>query len=249
MNDVEHLPEDMRKLFRNLIRQNPDLSKRIRDQLKKAQEEKLIRRKATSYGYDIIKGKLVINEDESKVVRWIFERYLAYSENPPEELLKTAIKRARSRGVSVQGISFEEAKSLVTDSLVKEYMAEELSLKELYYHALSEQDTTVRHEDILSLPMEALPKAELKKLSSDISELEVMKKRQEYSRRLNHVLANDLYNDTIVLTARSANRKGMPLETMTIRNEHDPIISAEMFRAVQEKRQTRHEKPKTEPTR
>jgi len=245
---MEHFTEDMRKFFQEWIKNDPEMPERIRQRLKAAQEEKLKRRREALFGYEVVNGKLVINREESIVVKWIFERFLLYLENPPEELVKTALKRARSQGISIREISFEEAKSLVTVNLVKEYMVRELSLKELYYHALSEKNPTVRFEDILSLPMEALPKAGLEKLMSDISQLDIMRKQHEYSQRVNHILRSTLYNGTAELTLRPANRKGkMPLEhRWTVAQEHEPIISPEMFRAVQEKRQSHYKKPKEE---
>jgi hypothetical protein len=97
-------------------------------------------------------------------VKWIYERYLCYCENPPPELIEAALERARESGAPVDHLRAEEARALVSGSQIQEYMARELSIKELYYQALSETELAVPFEDVLGLPMEEVPKAGLERM-------------------------------------------------------------------------------------
>lgn len=234
---MERFPKDMKKAFQELVKNDPELLQRIRKRLKSAWEKRQEKHKEGLFGYDLKDGVLAVNREESKVVKWIYERYLSYSENPPAELVEAALKRAKEYETPVKNISIEEAKNLVSGTQVKEYIAHELSLKEFYYHVLCETEPSIQLEDVLSLSMEEMPKDKLEKLMADISELERMRKAQEYSGRIKRVLSEDFYSGVTKFRSSPATRKGAkPLEDQFIVvKDHEAIISLEMFRAAQEK--------------
>lgn len=47
------------------------------------------------FGYDIVDGKLVVNEQEMEVVRFIYSRQEEYHQNPPKELVEIVYKEER----------------------------------------------------------------------------------------------------------------------------------------------------------
>lgn len=232
MSDAE---QDWKKWIQEVIKSDPELPKRICDQMKIAQQERL--KAKMIFGYGVIDGKPTINEQESTIVKWIYERYFSYSENPPVELVEIAKKQPKHRGNLPKDMPYEEAKRLVTDYLIKEYIAHELSLKELYHQALSQKNAPVPLKDILALPMEEIPKVELEKLMSDISELERMRKAQEASRLVKRVLSEEFYSGVTKFRRWpvKGNRIGPFEDQFIVVNDHEAIISPEMFQAAQKK--------------
>lgn len=235
---MSNAKQDLKKIFQEAIKSDPELPQRIYDQMKKAQQERL--KAKMIFGYSVIDGKPIINEQESTIVKWIYERYFSYSENPPVELVETAMKQPKHRGKLSKDMPYSEAKLLVTDHLIKEYIANEFSLKELYHQALSQKNAPVPLKDILVLPMEEIPKVELEKLMSDISELERMRKVQEASHLVKRVLNEAFYSGVTKFRRSPVSGKGTkPLgDQFIVVNDHEAIISLEMFQAAQEKQQS-----------
>lgn len=75
-------------------------------------------------GYDFINGKLVINEEEGEIVKYIFEKNNEYVNNPPEELVRKVIEIYEDRG---EEITYEDAKKEVSYSDILIYLTKEMN--------------------------------------------------------------------------------------------------------------------------
>ena len=73
-------------------------------------------------GYDCVDEKLVVNVDEAKVVKFVFEKDKEYTENPPKVLVDRVLEIALEKGES---LSYDEAKERVSYSAILEYIAAE----------------------------------------------------------------------------------------------------------------------------
>ena len=76
------------------------------------------------FGYDLVNGELVINEDEAKIAKYTFAKQKEYTDNPPEELVQAVIERYESRG---EEITYEDAKLKVSYSEILSYITNELN--------------------------------------------------------------------------------------------------------------------------
>lgn len=218
-SNMEFSAKNMNEAFSELMKEDyTEIAQRIMESM----QEKKSSKKGHLFGYDFVNGVPTINEEESKIVKWIYERYLSYSENPTIALIEFALKRSEEHDEIPEDISYEEAKHLVNDDLVKKYIAEELSLKVLYHQVILERlAAAVKIEDILSLPLEDIPRKELTSLMTDIS-----KKTHENFKCINRVITEEFYSGVIKF------RKGN--EEVKRHHESITIISPEMFIAAQE---------------
>jgi len=218
---------NMQETLRELMK---DDYSEIAQRIKKTMQEKGYINKALPFGYDFVNGVPTVNKEEGKIVKWIFERYLLYLEQTPVEVLKFAIGTAADD--LLEGMSYEEAESLVNDDLIKEYIAYELSLKELYYYVLSEKGNAICLDDILTLQIEEMPKEELSLLMDNISE-----KIQEYSHWIKGIVSNDFYSGAIKFRkghTSQREKRSFDDEAIIVKDHHEAIISPEIFRAAQE---------------
>lgn len=72
----------------------------------------------------------------SKYIKWLFEKWLEYHDNPPETLVQNvAHERELETG---KPVSDEEAKKLVTTELVEKYLAKEFN--NMLRHELTEEE-------------------------------------------------------------------------------------------------------------
>lgn len=54
-----------------------------------------------SFGYDLTDDGAIPNEEESEVVRYVFDKYVAYSDNPPDKLVQEVIEDYAARGATI----------------------------------------------------------------------------------------------------------------------------------------------------
>ena len=74
-------------------------------------------------GYDCIDGKVVINEEESEIVKFIFDKYVEYNQNPPSVLVENLIEDYAARG---EELTYDEAKSRVSEYSIECYILDEV---------------------------------------------------------------------------------------------------------------------------
>ena len=77
-------------------------------------------------GYDETENGLIINEDESAVVRYIFENNIEYADNPPAVLLHEIIDEYVSRSES---ITSEDAAAKVSYDRIDQVIEEKVKEK------------------------------------------------------------------------------------------------------------------------
>lgn len=79
------------------------------------------------YGYKLEDGRLVVDEISAENVKFFFGKQCEYAENPPAELVEAVIEEYQcSRG---EKLSYEEAKLHVTNDAKRQYLSEELNIK------------------------------------------------------------------------------------------------------------------------
>lgn len=241
MSNMEHSLNEIQKAFKSLT-YDTELPLRLRDQLRAVRQKKIEKRINRHYGYDIVNGKLVVNEEERAIIRWNVKQFLSYSENPPVELLKRVIKDRGSRE-RIEAISHEEAKSLVSTTQISKYIAHEFCLKEIYYLTIIETDPSVKFEDILNLNMEELPQTQIQELREKMNSPEYMIKESECYRRINRIFGNPLYIGMVhpISTAIYVRRKRLTNDCFTIENNHEAIITPEQYNEIQKMMQARRE--------
>lgn len=88
-------------------------------------------------GYDYVDGKLVINEDEAKIVKYLYAKLEEYTENPPQELVERVLVKAREDG---EELTYEEAKERVTHSAILEYITREMNSSEEFIAILKKSN-------------------------------------------------------------------------------------------------------------
>ena len=246
-------PESLDKIVRQIVGDSdPDVTRRLRSRMDAVQEERQQKRKNGIFGYDLKDGELAVNEKESKTVKWIYSQFLAYCQEPPAELVKIAQERAKASPYVPLPYDTKESGYHVSASLVKEYLARELSLKELYYQVVCEKDPSIPFENVLALRMDDLPKDILEKLMADISRLDLGKKQRDIHR----ILSNSLYDSaspefsvrTYLRASKGRYNAGKHHQATELElkiEKQDGILSPELFKAAQEL-QARPKKPKTE---
>lgn len=76
------------------------------------------------FGYDLVNGELVINEDEAKSIKYAYAKQEEYTDNPPQELVDRVLEIARERG---EKLTYEEAKERVSYSDILDYIVREIN--------------------------------------------------------------------------------------------------------------------------
>ena len=89
-------------------------------------------------GYDYVDGKLVINEDEAKIVKYLYTKLEEYTENPPQELVERVLEIAREKG---EELTYEEAKERVTYGAILKYITKEMNLNEEFIAILKKSSS------------------------------------------------------------------------------------------------------------
>ena len=85
-------------------------------------------------GYDYVNGSLVINEDEAKIVKFVFARVKEYTDHPPKELVEVVLAIAQEKG---EILTYEEAEKRVSYSAILDYIARELNANTEYIEQLN----------------------------------------------------------------------------------------------------------------
>ena len=69
-----------------------------------------------------------MNETESEIVKYTYDKYIEYSNNPPKELVLAVIEEYSNED-GTPTLSYDEAKAKVTDSAIKSYINNEINQK------------------------------------------------------------------------------------------------------------------------
>lgn len=179
------------------------------------------------YGYDMVDGKLVVNELESEVVKWISNTTLAYLEHPPAYLVDATIEKYRV--LYKEKLTYEEAEQKVSYSQILEYVTKEINCKYRLFESTSQDKDVDSLKTVLALAYD-----DAKARLADIPLDETV---TTWARRVRRVHNNPVYMGTLRMHMAHTTAKKSPTEdTYDIENRHEPIISRELFEALQKKK-------------
>lgn len=79
------------------------------------------------FGYKMIDGIFVVDELESQIVSWLFDKSIRYRDHPPVVLVEGVIEEYEI--TYDQDISYEEAEKMVSLDAIYDYMDREVRLR------------------------------------------------------------------------------------------------------------------------
>ena len=122
-------------------------------------------------GYDYLDGRAIINDEESEIVKFIFDKYVEYNQNPPSVLVENLIEDYAARG---EELTYDEAKSRVSEYSIECYILDEVKerLPNVEQH-LSDGRVRYRGETNGSISTPLIDKGTYEKLQL------IMKKKDE----------------------------------------------------------------------
>ena len=135
------------------------------------------------FGYKMIDGVFVVDELESQIVSWIFDRHIRYREHPPAVLVETVIEEYKIS--KDQYISYEEAERMVSLDDIHRYMDKEVRLRVEAFNIYSKDKNAEDLKHYLKCPLDEL----------DIDEIiEIYKKdlKRTFEGHRNHVITGKL---------------------------------------------------------
>ncbi len=135
------------------------------------------------FGYKMIDGVFVVDELESQIVSWIFDRHIRYREHPPAVLVESVIEEYKIS--KDQYISYEEAERMVSLDDIHRYMDKEVRLRVEAFNIYSKDKNAEDLKHYLKCPLDEL----------DIDEIiEIYKKdlKRTFEGHRNHVITGKL---------------------------------------------------------
>lgn len=165
------------------------------------------------YGYTLVNGKLEIKKAEAEVVKWIFESYLKYAKNPPEEL----VYEVQSYYERKEKISRQGAIRKIDYALLLQYITVELNVR---FSLCSHSKNKLSIEDTQYCLAYKLETEKLEKIAKEAVLFHGEYKYEWDIVRLS--IANQLYTGNQIY-ANNQNGK------LTLNNTHEVIISNELY--------------------
>lgn len=102
--------------------------------------------KEHALGYDMVDGELVINQAEAEMVKYIFDKRIEYTNNPPHKLIDAVIAEYAEKGTT---LTPDEAKKKVSDDQILELIDLEVVSKwESYLKEKAEETKNMSFEKI-----------------------------------------------------------------------------------------------------
>ena len=135
------------------------------------------------FGYKMIDGVFVVDELESQIVSWIFDRHIRYREHPPAVLVESVIEEYKIS--KDQYISYEEAERMVSLDDIHRYMDKDVRLRVEAFNIYSKDKNAEDLKHYLKCPLDEL----------DIDEIiEIYKKdlKRTFEGHRNHVITGKL---------------------------------------------------------
>lgn len=86
------------------------------------------------FGYENVEGKFVANEAEVEIIRYIFDKYNEYTDNPPAVLIQEVIEECEERG---EVLTDEEIKHRAALRVLP-YLTNEVNDKWPDFHSMPE---------------------------------------------------------------------------------------------------------------
>ena len=106
------------------------------------------------FGYKMIDGIFVVDELESQIVSWLFDKSIRYRDHPPAVLVEGVIEEYEI--TYDQDISYEEAEKMVSVDAIYDYMAREVRLRVEAFKLYSNDERPENLKHYLECPMAEL---------------------------------------------------------------------------------------------
>lgn len=177
------------------------------------------------YGYDLIGGKLVPNEFESEIVKWISATTLAYIEHPPVCLVEAVIMKYQV--LYKEELKYEDAEKKVLYSQILEYITNELNMRSFLHERKGSGKDVSELKAVLSLPYDEVK-------SSAAECLKDSERTMIWAKRVRRVHNNNVYAGTLTMHEHGAKKE--PPKTIEIQEHHEAIVPKDLFEAVQKKK-------------
>lgn len=224
--------DDVIKKVFSEIAENSDISERIRAQFREKRSSMEKSQKNSLYGYKVVgNGHLVIDELPAENVKFIFRKVEEYSQNPPAELVERILEEYEAQGTI---LTYEEAVPLVSLSAVQEYVAEELSIKNMAFDLSNASKTIESLQTILARPFADFPVDDVRRAYQDKMEIDDSNSELNWIKRVRKVSRNSVYTGTLTLDRchSSSARKQSGCEQLEFVDHHEAIVSKEQFEKV-----------------
>lgn len=168
------------------------------------------------FGFDGKDGALVINEEESRIIKWIYRMLLEYHDNPPDFLIREVMDNSDEK------LSHKEAKEKVSFSMVERYVLAELKLR-IQQHD-NKQGALNEIQDFLEIQLNKELLAAVEKMYKSYREVEYGVSRTSINKYVGKVKP-----------LSESDQKTKPYNS-------EPIITKEMYESAVEKikEYTRH---------
>ncbi len=174
------------------------------------------------------KNSLVVDDLPAENVKFIFYKIEEYIQNTPAELVTEVMER--HKGWSIE-LTYEEAIPLVSISAIQEYVAEELSVKNMAFMLSECPQSAENLRAILARPFADFPADDIRRAYRDKVQAEASDSLLDWTKRVRRVSRNSIYTGTITLERRPGSpslQKQCALERVELSN-HQALVSKEQF--------------------
>ena len=223
--------DEIEKAYADMVADSK-ISDRLRTLLKEKRARMEQVQKEQIYGYKVNdKNLLVVDDLPAENVKFIFYKIEEYIQNPPAELVTEVMERHKGWNTE---LTYEEAIPLVSLSAIHEYVAEELSVKNMAF-ILSECPQSAENlRAILARPFADFPADDIRRAYRDKVQAENSNSLLDWKKRVRRVSRNSIYTGTITLERRLGSpslQKQCALERVEL-FDHQALVSKEQFEQV-----------------
>lgn len=156
--------DEIEKVYADMVADGK-ISDRLRTLLKEKQTRMEQVQKEQIYGYKVDdKNSLVVDDLPAENVKFIFYKIEEYIQNTPAELVTEVMER--HKGWSIE-LTYEEAIPLVSISAIQEYVAEELSVKNMAFMLSECPQSAENLRAILARPFADFPADDIRRAYRD----------------------------------------------------------------------------------
>lgn len=222
--------DEIEKAYADMVADGK-ISDRLRTLLKEKRTRMEQVQKEQIYGYKVNdKNLLVVDDLPAENVKFIFYKIEEYIQNPPAELVTEVMKRQKGWNIE---LTYEEAIPLVSISAIQEYVAEELSVKNMAFMLSECPQSAENLRAILARPFADFPADDIRRAYRDKVQ-EASNSLLDWTKRVRRVSRNSIYMGTITLERRPGSpslQKQCALERVEL-SDHQALVSKEQFEQV-----------------
>lgn len=224
--------DEAEKIYADMVADG-NMSEKIKTLLKEKRASVEQAQKENLYGYKIVDGnQLAVDEIPAENVAFIFSKLVEYEQNPPDELVIRLTEKYKHTGTN---LTCEEAKTLVSLSAIQEYVAEELSIKNMVFALSDSHQSAETLRGILARPFADFPADDIRKAYQDKIQTVDSNSTRTWLKRVRRVSRNSIYTGTITLERRPNSpslQKQCALERVELSDHHKALVSKEQFEQV-----------------